>query len=200
MMALLIAVALSVQYVKSSDREGFSAVNFFSYFTVLSNVAAAALLLWETARPPDVHTPRECTVRGAVTLYMCITGLVYAVLLAPASADVDVTEAWVDAVVHEIAPIAVLLDWVVEPARRLPRGWSVVAAWLLFPAAYLVYTLARGADTGWYPYPFLDPDESGGYGGVAAYSAGVLAAFVAVALALRWWALRSRAPEPAAAW
>ncbi len=188
--ALGILVALVFQFQHSVDG-AFEAVNFFSFFTVLSNIAAAAFLLWEVARPPETQTPKVAAFRGAVTLYMAITALVYAVLLAPASADVGLTLPWVDVVLHEVAPIALVLDWFVDKSRQL-QGRRVILAWLVFPSLYLVYSLVRGNATNWYPYPFLDPDESGGYAGVAGYSAGVVATFVVVALLLHWWAVRSR--------
>jgi hypothetical protein len=55
------------------------------------------------------------------------------------------------------------------------------------PAAYLVVTLIRGPLVDWYPYPFLNPDETAGYLGVAAYSALILAIFLLGATFLRWW-------------
>ena len=90
---------------------------------------------------------------------MVVTGLVYAVLLAPASADVGLTEPWVDAVVHEVAPVLVLLDWLVDPPGRRLSVRAGRARWLIFPAVYLVYSLVRGPIADWYPYPFLDPDH-----------------------------------------
>ncbi len=190
-----VVVALVVQFVVSSDRSAFTAGNFFSYFTVLSNMGAVVLLALLVARPSRATDPGFVPFRGAVTLYMGVTALVYAVLLAPASADVDITEPWVDAVLHEIAPLAVLVDWFLDPPRRrLPR--SVLGRWLAFPAAYLAYSLIRGSVVDWYPYPFLNPDEAGGYGGVAAYSVGVVVVIVAIGAVLRWWAGR-RAPAGA---
>jgi len=41
--------------------------------------------------------------------------------------------------------------------------------------------LARGAIVGWYPYPFLNPANVGGYGGVAAYVIGIMVVFVVAA-------------------
>jgi hypothetical protein len=40
---------------------------------------------------------------------------------------------------------------------------------LVYPLAYCAYSLLRGPQVDWYPYPFLDPDEAGGYGAVALY-------------------------------
>jgi len=55
-------------------------------------------------------------------------------------------------------------------------------AWLLYPLAYLVYTLIRGAQVDWYPYPFLDVSRHG-YGGVLLNCAVMLVGFVAAAWA-----------------
>ena len=52
--------------------------------------------------------------------------------------------------------------------------------WVVFPMAYLAYSLVRGAITGWYPYPFLDPREHG-YTGVLVVSAAVTALVLALA-------------------
>ena len=34
-------------------------------------------------------------------------------------------------------------------------------AWLIYPLAYVAYTLAHGAVMNWYPYPFLDVTQLG---------------------------------------
>jgi hypothetical protein len=154
---------------------------------------AVGVLLWAVAQPPSAHGPRSAAIRGAVTLYLCMTGLVYAVLLAPA--DVGKPEPWVDAVVHVVAPLVLFLDWALEPSRQLP-GRAVILAWLGWPLLYVGFSLIRGAVVDWYPYPFLDPDEADGYAGVLVSSLGILASFVAVAFALHWWARRPREESP----
>ncbi|MDP3983614.1 MAG: Pr6Pr family membrane protein [Acidimicrobiia bacterium] len=117
-----------------------------------------------------------------MALYMVVTGIVDNVLLV----GVDVlTPPWVDFIVHITAPIVVLADWLYDPpTTRIDLKGMV--AWLAFPAVYIVYTLVRGSITDWYPYPFLDPAEVGGYGGVALYAAAIAVAFVIVGLLLRW--------------
>jgi hypothetical protein len=54
----------------------------------------------------------------------------------------------------------------------------------VFPALYLGYTVLRGASVGWYPYPFLNPANVGGYGGVVLYAAGITVTFFVAAWAL----------------
>jgi hypothetical protein len=39
--------------------------------------------------------------------------------------------------------------------------WPDAVRWLMFPGAYLIYTLFRGIFTEWYPYPFIDVTELG---------------------------------------
>jgi hypothetical protein len=174
-LAALIVAALVAAY---------QSVNFFFYFTVLSNIVLAAVLVGEAIDPSRLD--RNGVVRGATTLYMAVTGMVYAVLLRPIEADVGLTDPWINYVLHSLAPSAAMIDWLLfPPGRKLGRG--ALWAWLAFPAAYLVVTLIRGPLVDWYPYPFLNPDETAGYLGVAAYSALILAIFLLAATFLRWW-------------
>ena len=57
-----------------------SLVNFFSFFTIESNLLAIVVLL--IGGVGDPQSERWAYVRGAATLYMVITGIVYAALLA----------------------------------------------------------------------------------------------------------------------
>jgi hypothetical protein len=67
-----------------------------------------------------------------------------------------------------------------------PRITGTVIVWaFVWPAAWLIYTFARGAVTGWYPYPFLDAAEIG-------YATALRNTFFVLALAgiiaaLLWW-------------
>lgn len=163
----------------------FESVNFFFYFTVLSNILMIVLFAGMAIRPDWIAA--NGAFRGAVTLYMVITGLVYAVLLRPIEADVGMTDPWINYVLHSLGPAAAIVDWLLFPPERRLVNRSLWL-WLLFPALYLIVTLFRGPATDWYPYPFLDPAETGSYLGVALYSALILLIFVGVGTFLRWWA------------
>ena len=54
---------------------------------------------------------------------------------------------------------------------------------LIFPAAYLIYTMVRGSILGWYPYPFLNPAKVG-LDGVTVHAIGI-----AVTFAIAGWCL-----------
>jgi hypothetical protein len=190
----LIVAALTWQFRWSTDNSpAFTAGNFFSYFTVVSNVVLVITLVALAIRPALASELPFLTLRGIATISITITGLVYAVLLAPTSADVDVSLRWVDFTVHTVAPVVGLADWLVDRPGRRPPFWTVLS-WLAFPVVWLAYTLIRGAVTGWYPYPFLDPDLES-VGSIVATCVVITAVFVIVAAGLFWWS--GRRPRPA---
>jgi hypothetical protein len=178
---LLTLAALVAQYSTSRVHPLFSSVNYFSYFTNISNILGASVFLWV-----GIGARRTMPVewiRGAATLYLVVTFLVFAVLLS--DIPLGLVLPWVNAVLHQVMPIAVLLDWVFSPPQhRLELRRSLI--WLALPIVYLVYALVRGANMGWYPYPFLDPSKVRGYGGVAAYCVGVTVLFLLVTALVTW--------------
>ncbi len=164
-MGLLVLVSVATVYVNSRHNTGFNPVNFFSYFTILSNIVGALLFIYCGVRG-EVTSLTVDMLRGAATVYLATTGIVYNLLLR--NEPVGIGLEWANAVLHAIMPLAAVIDWLVFPPKhelKLNRTWI----WLVFPIGYLVYSLIRGAATGWYPYPFLNPDRAGGYGGVTAY-------------------------------
>ena len=119
-------------------------------------------------------------LRGAAVLYMVTTGIVYGLLLSGYTDELQTATPWVNNVVHRIFPIVLIADWLINPpAVRLTFRDALV--WLTFPVAYLVYSLVRGPIVDWYPYPFLDPDEVGGYAGVTAYCLGIAVGVIGLA-------------------
>jgi hypothetical protein len=112
---------------------------------------------------------------------MAVVGIVFTLLLR--NEDLGALQPWVNFVLHDLMPCAVVLDWLLDPpSTRL--GIRDRVQFLVFPAAYLAYSLIRGAQTGWYPYPFLNPTHVGGYGGVAVYAIGITAIFLLIGWAL----------------
>lgn len=176
--ALLGLAALIWIPVRSADVAGFSLANFFSYFTVLSNVLAAVVFLVGGGVDPRSETFDK--VRGAATTYMVITGIVYAVLLS--NVDVQIQDAWTNAVLHRIVPVLIVVDWVLDPPRRRNSELAPLV-WLAFPVVYGVYSLIRGPIVDWYPYPFLDPRGSG-YVPLAIGLVVLVVAFLLIALAV----------------
>ena len=181
--------AIAYQFARSAETD-FLKANFFSVFTIQSNLIAVAALFALVLVAPAQRTPLFDGARNAAVLYMAITGVVFALLLSGLQEDLQTSASWVDFVVHKLMPVVLVADGLVDrPRHRLPR-WTVLA-WLAYPLAWLVYTLVRGASADWYPYPFVDVSDLG-YGGVLARSV-VLALGIATAGAALLWASNRRA-------
>jgi hypothetical protein len=173
--AAAIVVAIVGQFSKSlsmvPDPAAF-VVNFFSFFTILSNALSAIVLLiasWYALRAERDPEWVNFT-RGAVVTYMATTFVVYNLLLRDISLDQATTLPWSNEILHVWAPLYLILDWVFAPGRQ-PIRWKQFWLFAVFPIVWVIYTMIRGAIVGWYPYPFLNPDiEPGvGYDGVTVY-------------------------------
>jgi hypothetical protein len=169
-------VAIAVQLINLASQGTLNPVNYFSYFTIDSNLIATGVLIAGGVLRDRTSTPTLDLVRGGAVVYMSITGIVFTLLLS--NTDVDTAIPWVNSVVHELMPLVMLADWLITPpAARLRLRQGLL--WLSFPLAWIVYTVIRGAVVNKYPYPFLDP-ANGGYGSVAVYCVGILIAMVVV--------------------
>jgi FAR-17a/AIG1-like protein len=190
--AALGIAALAAQFARAADNPAFHPQNFFSYFTVDSNILAAAVFLagaWAVLASRDLGARHELA-RGVVLVCMAATGVVYALLLRETATRNAFNVAWSNDVLHIVLPIAVVLDFVLlPPSRRLALAGAL--AWLAFPVAWLAYTMIRGSVVDWYPYPFLDPTRHGTLA-VIAYCAGIAMFMAALAMAGRAIANRGR--------
>ncbi|WP_405492370.1 Pr6Pr family membrane protein [Nocardia sp. NBC_00511] len=155
-----------------------SVANFFSYFTIQSNLIVILVLLGIALRDPQGR--RWQLIRCAATLYILITGVVYALLLQ--GLNVGIPYPWTNDTLHRVTPLVMVADWLLVPVA-LGVTVRLVAALLVYPVAYGIYSLIRGPVVDWYPYPFLDP-RTQGYGSLAVGLVFLVAAFVVLAIAV----------------
>jgi hypothetical protein len=160
--------------VMQADPAGTRFVRLFSFFTIESNI-----LLLAAAVSLALHPGREGrfwrVLRLDALLGIIITGLVYATVLA-GTAHPKGAGYWSNLGFHYFAPWWALLGWLLFGPR--PRIERATVAWaFLWPALWIGYTLAHGAATGWYPYPFTDVTQIG-------YAAALRNLFFVVVLAL----------------
>ena len=187
---ILGVAAIATQLLDLAGKGVLNPVNFFSYFTILSNTLAVIVLLVGAARWRSRPSQTTDMLRGAAVLYMTVTLIVFALLLS--GTDVDTAIPWVNAVVHQLLPVVMIVDWLIDPpVTRLTIRQGL--AWLIPPLVWIVYTMIRGPIAGWYPYPFLDP-ANGGYGSVAVTTLVILAggAVLCALLVLAGNAMRDR--------
>jgi hypothetical protein len=181
-------VAMTYQFATLNASPGYAKANFFSFFTIQSNILAVAALFALVVTARSRRTPLFDGVRGAAVLYMAITGIVFALLLSGLQEELQTAIPWVDFIVHKLMPVVLVADLLIDPPRhRLPR-WTALA-WLAYPVGWFAYTLVRGANVDWYPYPFVDVSKLG-YDGVLARSVVLVLGFAAAGAALLWVANR----------
>jgi hypothetical protein len=162
---LLGLAAVVTEIATLVERGTFVAANFFSYFTILTNVLVGVTMLVAALLTAAGRLETLDVVRGAAAVYALVVGIGFAVLLSGLEDVAFTAVPWDNVVLHYLVPAAVLVDLVLDPPRRRLR-FVPSLGWLAFPLAYLAYSLVRGEITGWYPYPFLDP-ATDGVGGIA---------------------------------
>lgn len=170
-------------YVAKSDFHSLAGtIDYFSYFTMLSNtlVAAtftAAALFAETRAGRFLLSP---PVALATAVYISITGLVFYFLLSGLY-DLHGWEARYDHLLHYVMPPAYVLFWLLY----MPKGALHLqnVPWIMVPPlVYGGWSLLHGAISGFYPYPFLNVTKLG-YANVFAHIVEFVFVFAFVAVA-----------------
>ncbi len=130
--------------------------NFFSYFTILSNILTAttltvAALGWSDWCSRFFSRPG---VRTGIAIYMTVTFAIYWAILN----NLWNPQGWeyvANFLLHGAMPVAIVGYWLMF-VRHGALNRTSVAWFVAFPIAYAVYTLIRGPVVNWYPYPFID--------------------------------------------
>jgi hypothetical protein len=181
--------------------------NFFSFFTIESNVLSAVVLLlgaWILFARRGADPSWYTGLRAATVTYMLTTGVVYNLLLRGIELPQGSTLAWSNEVLHLVAPLYLVIDWIFAPGRT-PLASKAVWPVLIFPLVWGVYTLIRGPITAdavygkpyWYPYPFLNPNTSPeGYFSVAFYFMLIAAVIGLAGMGVVWVSKRRLLTEP----
>ncbi|TXN31971.1 Pr6Pr family membrane protein [Lacisediminihabitans profunda] len=183
-LGLLVLSAIITQITDELLHDAFKPGEYFAYFTIESSLINVVVLLVAgvLAVRGRAETELLTSVRVAVLSYAVITAAVYNVLLRNIPSTGYHGVQWPNEVMHVWVPILIVIDWLFAPGRSRV-GW--VRLWLVvsYPLAWLAFTMLRGAVTGWYPYPFLEPGGPGGILSVLVYVLGISAFILVVASA-----------------
>lgn len=136
-------------------------INYFSYFTILSNILVALTLTWMVIAPRSGFGTllAKPGLRTATGMYIMVTGLVYFFVLSRFSQPQG-TVYVADVLLHYVVPTLYVIDWLIS----VPKGtlkFKQVPFWIIFPLIYGGYTLLHGWLTGFYPYPFTNAETLG---------------------------------------
>lgn len=153
--AIIIWFALILQFYLSTG----TVINYFSYFTILSNLLVAisftSSLLFPYSHPGQFFS--KLSVQSAILLYIFIVALVYNTVLR----GIVNLNGWgwvVDNLLHVVTPVIYIIYWLIFKSRG-KLYWRDGLYWIYFPLLYLIYSMIRGAIVHWYPYPFLNADQ-----------------------------------------
>lgn len=177
--AVCAAAGLGLVFLGPGARPAMS----IRYFTNQSNIMLLAFML--TALPPVrvrlYRTPeRFDMVNSCATLYIAITGLVYALVLSGGFAGQGASSL----LLHYASPTLAVLGFLAGD-ERMRLTWGRVLRALIYPVAYGTVILVNAyLGDGFVPYPFLDPAQGAGRlaAGLCMYLAGFAALYCALVL------------------
>lgn len=176
-------------YWQVSDRmmhNLFRPTEYFAYFTITSSLLTAVVLTLSAIQlfRGIAETKLMSLSRLTMTVSMVIVGVIYNALLRGGDPDPrDVGYAWPqlpNEVVHTYVPILIFIEWMLTRttiALKLNQAFWV----LIYPLAWLTFSIARGLIQGWWPYWFIDPQY--GIGTQATWIVVIAVMFSVLALA-----------------
>ena len=160
--AVLLLATFVIQIIDLDIGGSLVPHEYFVYFTnvtTMITIVVLALTGVSGLRRERDGIPLTVLALSVVPMSL-VTGIVWNLTLRGAPTEVYLGMPWENEVLHVAVPIVLTLDWFV--LRRLDAGrpalpwWALPAAYVL-PLLWLAMTYLRGALTGWFPYPFLDP-------------------------------------------
>jgi hypothetical protein len=147
------------------------------YFTDQTNLVLAVIFLWAGFATLLKGIQPPAWLKGCLTLYILVTGLVANIILPPT----DPTTAtylygmMTSTMLHVIVPIMAVVDFILfDPHRRYK--WHYSLTWLIYFPIYLTFIIIRanlwpnsgpgysGNPTSSYPYGFIDLSKLGWFG------------------------------------
>ncbi len=141
--------------------------NGFKAFTMQTNLIVTIWLtlaiIWHNK--PESLQKIEGPLKGAFTMYITITFVVFAILLSPFYQPTGFA-AFSNLVLHYITPIAFIIDWILTEIK-IKYKWNYLFYWIWYPLCYIVFAIIHGIFTGSYLYYFLDISALGIFGFVS---------------------------------
>lgn len=175
-LSLTVPAAMQVSEFAPEGRTMMRALNYyFSFFTILSNLALVLVYLADLTPPRQFGKLRSPVVRTAMAAMMALVTIFYHLLVANSWAPEGLFKL-ADVTLHYVTPLLYLFWWF----RFLPHGgvdWRNLPGMLAPVVIYFAYIMLRGFSLAEYPYAIFDAGKLG-YSQVA-----INALFVAIGFA-----------------
>ncbi len=151
----------------TNDKSGIA---FLRMFTNESNILVD---IWLILYALGIFGNEKCFklthkewLRGAITLNIAVTGIIYFTVLLPSSAPfpsevngVGTGGMWFSNIVnywnHLITPVFFTACWFFPVEERKIPKVKYALIYLVYPVCYFIVSIILGAWDGFYPYPFL---------------------------------------------
>ena len=148
-----------------------------AFFTILTNLMVGIVSAVSAIAPGSAsgRLLAGANTRAGVVLYIGLVGVIYHLLLAGLW-DPQGWQKIADQLLHTATPVMMATAWIFFDAKK-ELTLKALPQIIVYPVAYTVYALIRGAVDGFYPYPFIDVAEHG-YARVLMNVAGLTAAFL----------------------
>lgn len=186
--ALFALAGLAIEYrVTLTSHSGdpvARTVRFLSFFTILTNALVMLASFGTALSKGRLHRwTAGPGLSAAISVHITVVAVIFQLLLAKL---VHLTPLgwWGNMLVHRTVPALWLIGWIAF-APHGGIGRLSPLRWLIYPLLYGMWTIAHGACTGWYPYPFLDIAKRGG-AVVAGNMAWIALFFAALGYGFRW--------------
>jgi hypothetical protein len=175
-----VAAALLVSVIwQVSDRllnNVFRPGEYFAYFTIHTSLIAATVLTVAAVRDlrGKADTKALTLARLSVSTYAIVVAVVYNALLRGTEVlptDPDFGYVWPvlpNEILHVWGPIFIVIDFALTKTKTHLKFKQIFWV-LLFPLAWLVFTIIRGLATDWWAYWFLNPNLEAGVTGVVTF-------------------------------
>ncbi len=171
---LIVIIGIFGIYSSLKDSPLVGIYEHLSYYTNLSNLLCILFFFIYSARmllniKKDVHNYYP-NLKGAITITILITFIVYNLILRPFMHDVDGVmklNSIGNTIVHVVLPLMVLFDYILfDEKGKFNKKFAFT--WVLIPFTYFIFICIRAKMGGTftyansrYPYFFLDIDEYG---------------------------------------
>ena len=173
--------AINWQVTDRLIHNNFRPTEYFAYFTIHTSLIAAVVLAVAGVREllGKSDTKALTLARLSVSTYAIVVAVVYNALLRGTKVlpgDPDYGYNWPvlpNEILHVWAPISIVLDFALT-VTITKLSFKQILWTLLFPLAWLVFTIIRGLNTDWWAYWFLNPNEKGGVTGVITFILGIV--------------------------
>ncbi|OFY43381.1 MAG: hypothetical protein A2X18_00055 [Bacteroidetes bacterium GWF2_40_14] len=155
-----LGVAIDI-YANTVDYNIWKGLSIFKFFTIQSNML---IMLYSFVALTNLNNWQESVffknLLSPITSYIMLTGITFAILLAPTSTVQGLHKVASD-LLHYLAPPMMFFYWIIFEERKLEYKFTL--KWLIYPVLFMIWGLFLAFAFQDYLYPFFDLPKFGNF-------------------------------------